>query len=157
MSANNIEDELYGKPQPDPEDPKITGDTRFPKKQDHMDKMFFDQMFYNYEDEKYREILINTEKLTRGRFNITVPLRDPYLNDQFDEIGLKNDFANREKFYELIYSTPNLGQYTSGAILTDELIRHPDKKFQKLLKDNYLIIGRRIDAQTTLEDLKTIA
>lgn len=57
----------------------------------------------------------------------------------------------------MIYSTPNLGQYTSGAILTDELIRHPDKKFQKILKDNYLIIGRRIDAQTTLEQLETIA
>lgn len=91
-----------------------------------MDQQFFDEQVVHYEDPKFREILINAEKLTRGRFNITVPLREDYLKDQFDEIGLTNDFANREKFYEMIYSTPNLGNYTSGAILTDELIRHPE-------------------------------
>lgn len=55
-------------------------------------------------------------------------------------------------FYELVYSTQNLGNFTSGVILTDELIRHPERKFQKILRDNYLIIGRRIEAKVTLDE-----
>ena len=74
-----------------------------------------------------------------------MPLRDDYLNEQLEELCLESNPENREKFYEMLYSTPNLGQYTSGAILTDELIRHPDKKFQQILKDNYLLVGRNID------------
>jgi len=69
---------------------------------------------------------------------------------------MENNFKNREAFYELVYTTPNLGNYTSGAILTDELIRHPDQKFQKICKDNYLIIGRRIDSKTSVESYDQI-
>jgi len=54
----------------------------------------------------------------------------------------------------MIYSTPNLGNYTTGAVLTDELIKRPDKKFQNILKDNYLVIGRRMDANLTVEQFE---
>lgn len=42
---------------------------------------------------------------------------------------MENNYDNRAEFYEMIYSTPNLGNYTTGAVLTDELIKRPDKKF----------------------------
>merc|ERR1712196_653603 len=80
-------------------------------------------------DPKMGKILLNAEKLTKGNFNITVPLRDHYLEKQFKEMGMENNYDNRAAFYELIYSTPNLGNYTTGAVLTDELIKRPDKKF----------------------------
>lgn len=113
-------------------------------------------MVSDQEDPKFSELLINTDKLTKNSFNITVPLRDFYLEKQFEEIGMVNNMRNREVFYELVYTTPNLGNYTSGAVLTDELIRRPDQKFQKILKENYLLIGRRIDAHTTLDKVKEI-
>lgn len=37
MSAGNVDDDLHGIHQQDPEDPTITGDTNFDKKQNHMD------------------------------------------------------------------------------------------------------------------------
>lgn len=81
------------------------------------------------DDEKTNQLMINAEKLTKGTFNITVPLRDYYLDAQLKEIGIENNEENRASFYDLIYSSPNLGNYTTGALLTDELIRRPDRKF----------------------------
>lgn len=118
-----------------------------------MDDYFYGDMLYYEENPKYRELLTNTGKLTQESFNFTVPLRDEDLNYQFFEIGMDNSWGNRQDFYELIYSTPDLNQYLRGAILTDELIRRPDKKFQEILGRNNILIGRRIDAKTTLEEL----
>lgn len=144
------EPELFGKPEPDHDDPEIKGATCFADaKSDYMDEQFYNCMVLGEEDEKYGEILLNADKLTRGSFNILMPLRDHYLESQFEEIGIENIPKYRTAFYELIYSTPNLGNYTSGAVLTEELIRRPDKKFQRILKDNYLLIGRSIGAETS--------
>ena len=122
--------EFHGKPQPDPEDPTVKGVTTFSEeKSNYMDEQFYNDMISFQEDPKYRDILINTDKLTKDAFNITVPLRYDDIGEQFQQIGMENTLENREAFYELLYTTPNLGNYTSGAILTDELIRHPDQKF----------------------------
>ena len=113
-------------PQPDPEDPVVKGDIGFKNKPDFMDEQFLLECLAQSQDPKYEQLLLNVEKLTKGAFNITVPLRDQDLKTQLEEVGMENNFKNREAFYELVYTTPNLGNYTSGAVLTDELIRHPD-------------------------------
>ena len=154
LPDDNQQPEISGLPQNDPEDPTISGDTLIEQKHNHFDVQFYHEMLHSYEDPKYREILINTDKLTKNAFNITVPYREVDLIDLFKEIGMEDTSENRQAFYELIYSTPKLSDYMTGAILTDELIRHPEKKFQKILEDNKLIIGRRIESQTNLKQLQ---
>lgn len=61
-------------------------------KSDYMDNQFLlEGLNFFEEDSRLRDLLINTEKLTRGNFNIIVPLRDKYLRQQFEEIGIPND------------------------------------------------------------------
>ena len=101
----------------------VKGELFFDNQSDYMDDMFYDEVICGKKDPQHRELQIITDKLTKESFNFTVPLRDYFLEEQFEEIGLENTLENRKAFYEMLYSTPNLGNYTSGAILTDELIR----------------------------------
>ena len=76
MQSQIDKEALFGVPQPDPEDPTIKGDIGFEKKPSYMDEQFLLECLAQSTDPKYEELLLNVEKLTKGAFNITVPLRD---------------------------------------------------------------------------------
>lgn len=42
---------------------------------------------------------------------------------RFEKINLENNIANRQRYRELLYTTPNLNEYITGAIMYDETIR----------------------------------
>ena len=42
---------------------------------------------------------------------------------RFEKIEVENTEENRRKYRELLYSTPGLEEYISGAIMYDETIR----------------------------------
>jgi len=55
------------------------GDIEINKKSCYMDEQFLLECLAQSHDPKIEELLLNTEKLTKGAFNITVPLREQCL------------------------------------------------------------------------------
>jgi fructose-bisphosphate aldolase class I len=67
---------------------------------------------------------------------------------RFAGVGIDNTEENRRAYRELLLTTPNLGQYISGAILYDETIRQSAKDgtpFTKLMAANGIIPGIKVD------------
>jgi fructose-bisphosphate aldolase class I len=67
---------------------------------------------------------------------------------RFAGVGIENTEENRRAYRELLLSTPNLGEYISGAILYDETIRQSTKDgmpFTKLMAANGIIPGIKVD------------
>jgi len=67
---------------------------------------------------------------------------------RFAGVGIDNTEENRRAYRELLLSTPNLGQYISGAILYDETLRQSTKSgvpFAKLMADSGVIPGIKVD------------
>ncbi|MEZ0469555.1 class I fructose-bisphosphate aldolase [Luteimonas salinilitoris] len=70
---------------------------------------------------------------------------------RFDGVGIPNNEENRRAYRELLLTTPNLGEYISGAILYDETIRQSTRDgvpFTKVMADNGIIPGIKVDKST---------
>ncbi|CAM9350243.1 unnamed protein product [Choristocarpus tenellus] len=63
-------------------------------------------------------------------------------------IGLSNTEENRRRWRELMYTTPGLGQYISGAIIFDDILSMSDsngKPFVEVLREQSIIPGIKAD------------
>ncbi|MBW4576089.1 MAG: fructose-bisphosphate aldolase class I [Aphanothece sp. CMT-3BRIN-NPC111] len=68
---------------------------------------------------------------------------------RFAKLGIPQTEEMRRAYRELIVTTPNLGEYLSGAILYDETIRQSKKDgtpFIKIMSDAGIIPGIKLDA-----------
>jgi len=74
------------------------------------------------------------------------------IGNRFKEINLENNQANRRAYRELLFSTPGIGEFISGAILFEETLfdKTVDGKRQlaDLLKEQGIIIGIKVDLGT---------
>lgn len=73
------------------------------------------------------------------------------IQKRFDAIGVENTEENRQAYRELLFTSPQFGEYISGVILFDETIRqstHDGVSFVELLKDENVIPGIKVDLGT---------
>lgn len=99
---------------------------------------------------KYAEELRNTAKamVAEGKGILAMDESNRTCNNRFDKVGVPTTEEMRRSYRELILTTPNLSNYISGAILYDETIRQFTKDgvpFTKVMKDNGIIIGIKVD------------
>ncbi len=86
-----------------------------------------------------------------GKGIIAIDESTSTIKKRFDGVGIECTEENRRAYRELLLSTPNLGEYISGAILYDETIRQSTKDgtpFTRLMKDNGIIPGIKVDKGT---------
>ena len=72
----------------------------------------------------------------------------PTITKRFNSINLESTQENRRAYRELIFSTPHLGDYVSGAILFEETLNdrtNQEKSFVALLKQQGIIPGIKVD------------
>merc|ERR1711907_402355 len=70
------------------------------------------------------------------------------VGKRLESIGLENTEANRQTWRNLLFTTPGINQYISGAILYEETLFQDDpsgKPFVDVLKANNIIPGIKVD------------
>ena len=77
------------------------------------------------------------------------------IGKRFEQINVENTHETRIAYRDLLFKTPGLNEYISGAILYDETARDSDpsgKKFVEFLAENDIVPGIKIDVGlTTIE------
>merc|ERR1719437_331231 len=67
---------------------------------------------------------------------------------RLESIGLENNEENRREWRQLLFTTPKIGDYISGAILFEETLYQDSKEgkpFVDLLNENGIIPGIKVD------------
>jgi fructose-bisphosphate aldolase, class I len=70
------------------------------------------------------------------------------IGKRLQSIGVENTENNRRAYRELLFSTPGLGNFISGAILYDETLFQSGasgKPFVQMLKENGVFPGIKVD------------
>jgi fructose-bisphosphate aldolase class I len=70
------------------------------------------------------------------------------IGKKFVTINVENVESNRQRYRELLFTTPGIEKYISGVILFDETARQSTKdgkKFIELLKEKGIISGIKVD------------
>jgi fructose-bisphosphate aldolase class I len=70
------------------------------------------------------------------------------ITKRFTALGIESTAETRRSYREVLFTTPGLGQYISGAILYDETIRQgkaDGTTFPKVLADANIIPGIKVD------------
>lgn len=73
------------------------------------------------------------------------------IKKRFDKIGVESTEENRRSYRELLFTTPDIGNYISGVILYDETIRQntaDGKPFSQLLAEQGILPGIKVDMKT---------
>lgn len=86
-----------------------------------------------------------------GKGIIAIDESSATCKKRFDGVGIESTEENRRAYRELLLTTPNAGEYLSGAILFDETIRQSTKDgvpFAKYMADHGMIPGIKVDKGT---------
>lgn len=70
------------------------------------------------------------------------------IGKRLQSINVENTEANRQAYRELLFSTPGLGNFISGAILYEETLYQSGKSgqsFVNMLKNNGVFAGIKVD------------
>lgn len=89
--------------------------------------------------------------VARGKGIIAIDESNATIKKRFDAVGIECTEENRRAYREMLLTTPNLGQYISGAILYDETIRQKTKDgvpFTEVMMKNGIIPGIKVDKGT---------
>lgn len=74
------------------------------------------------------------------------------LEKRFKAINVESSVENRRKYRELLFQTPNLGNFISGVILHPETLEQSTSSgipFPHLLRSNGMLVGVKVDLGTT--------
>jgi len=101
--------------------------------------------------EKYSEELKETAaKMVRPGFGLLACDESTgTVGTRLESIGLENIEKNRQEWRQLLFTTPELGKYISGAILFEETLYQSSTDgvpFVKILNDNGIIPGIKVDS-----------
>ena len=86
-----------------------------------------------------------------GRGILAADESNSTANKRLASVKVDGTVENRQAYREMLFSTPRLGEYISGAILYDETIRQGSKAgvpFVKMLNDQNILPGIKVDAGT---------
>merc|ERR1719359_1348939 len=100
--------------------------------------------------EKYSAELMDTAtKMTAaGKGLLACDESTGTVGKRLEAIGLENTETNRQVWRNLLFTTPTIGNYISGAILYEETLFQNDpagKPFVDVLKGNGIIPGIKVD------------
>ncbi len=73
----------------------------------------------------------------------------PTIGKRFKHIGIESTEENRRAYRDMLFTTPNLGEFVSGVILFDETLRQSSADgapFAKVLENGGMIPGIKVDA-----------
>ena len=142
-------------------EPVVTGSTT----NDHVMEGFQDMMFYHKQYVTLSEIPHNTKNMyvdelmktakalaTPGKGILASDESTGTIGNRFKQIQLENTHENRIAYRDLLFSTPGLSDYISGAILYDETARDSGldgTKFVDALAQKGIIPGIKIDVGLT--------
>ena len=79
-----------------------------------------------------------------GKGIIAIDESTATIAKRFAGVNVENTEENRRAYREMLLTTPDLGQYISGAILFDETLRQSTKggvPFAKVMAENGIIPG----------------
>jgi len=83
-----------------------------------------------------------------GKGIIAIDESTATIAKRFQGVGIENTEENRRAYREMLLTTPNLGEYISGAILFDETIRQSTKAgvpFARYMSEHGIIPGIKVD------------
>jgi len=83
-----------------------------------------------------------------GKGIIAIDESTATIAKRFAGVNVENTEENRRAYREMLLTTPDLGQYISGAILFDETLRQSTKggvPFAKVMAENGIIPGIKVD------------
>jgi len=86
-----------------------------------------------------------------GKGIIAIDESNNTIRKRFDAVGVECTEENRRAYREMLLTTPNLGQYISGAILFDETIRQSPRDgvpFTKVMTEAGILPGIKVDKGT---------
>lgn len=86
-----------------------------------------------------------------GKGIIAIDESNNTIRKRFDAVGVECTEENRRTYREMLLTTPNLGQYISGAILFDETIRQSTRDgvpFTKVMTEAGILPGIKVDKGT---------
>ena len=86
-----------------------------------------------------------------GKGIIAIDESTATIAKRFAGVNVENSEENRRAYREMLLTTPDLGQYISGAILFDETLRQSTKAgvpFAKVMAENGIIPGIKVDKGT---------
>merc|ERR1719313_1485642 len=115
-------------------DVKVDGATSTEAKEGWADMLFYSQKYDNladlphYTGNKYKEELMKNARYlaTPGRGILASDESNGTCGKRFEDIGLENTEELRRSYREMLYTTPGLSEYISGAIMFDETCRQKD-------------------------------
>lgn len=113
------------------EDITVEGDTKIEPQEGFQDMLFYTKKYDtlanlpHYAGNKYREeLMANAKKLCKpGKGILASDESNGTCGKRFEDIGVENIEENRRKYREMLYTTPDLEKYISGAIMFDETAR----------------------------------
>ena len=86
---------------------------------------------------------------TRGKGILAADESTGTIGKRFAPIGVENNEENRRKYRQIIFSTPNLGDHISGAILFEETlfskIDGTGPPLTSLLAKAGVVVGIKVD------------
>jgi fructose-bisphosphate aldolase class I len=90
--------------------------------------------------------------VAKGKGIIAIDESNATIKKRFDTVGVECTEENRRAYREMLLTTPNLGDYISGAILYDETLRQKTKDgvpFTEIMMQNGILPGIKVDKGTT--------
>ena len=109
----------------------------------------------HYTGNKFKdELMLNAKKLaTPGKGILASDESTGTIGNRFKQINVENTHENRIAYRELLFTTPKLEDYISGAIIFDETARDVGSDGKPLiqhLKDKDILIGLKVDTGMTV-------
>lgn len=125
--------------------------------------LYYAQKYERYQDlphytgNKFKdELMENAQKLaTPGKGILASDESTGTIGKRFEQINVENTRENRIAYRELLFTTPEMEKYISGAILYDETARDKGsdgKMLTDYLKDKGILVGMKVDTGMTLID-----
>lgn len=112
---------------------------------------FFDRKFLKSNNPFADEITTNAKKLggSPGKGILATDESNYTIGIRFEGIGVENTMENRIGYRSMLYRTPGINQFFSGAIMFDETARATDsvsgKTTIELLQEADILPGIKID------------
>ena len=92
--------------------------------------------------------MIKNVKLLTGKGILAIDESTKTIGKRLQSIGVENNEENRHAYRDLLFATPGLGKYISGAILFDETLYQKSSTgelFVEMLKSNGIVPGIKVD------------
>lgn len=94
---------------------------------------------------------IALQMVASGKGILAADESTPTIGKRFAKINVENTEENRRTYRELLFTTPNIGEYISGVILYDETIRQrasDGHTFVTVLEKQGILPGIKVDEGT---------